>query len=86
MRCKVNNKITLLEVHNMTSEEEDMEAVEDMKIKEATEAEEVIKEHLAEDKDRFSIITAENRVTSHETVRWLHVPIVKIPIMLLKTS
>ena len=51
-----------------------------------TEAEDEVKEHLAEDKDRLSVITMDNRVTLHETVRWLHVPIVKLPIMLLKTS
>ena len=47
MRCKVNNRITPLEVCNTTSEEEDMEAMEDTDIKEDIEVE----EHLAEDED-----------------------------------
>ena len=51
MRCKVNNKITLLEVHKTTLEEEDMGAVEDMKVEEAIEAEEGVKEHLSKDED-----------------------------------
>ena len=46
MRCRVNNRITPLEVCNMTLEEEDMEVVEDMKVMEDTEAEEGVGEHL----------------------------------------
>ena len=74
MRCKVNNKLNLLEVHSMTPEEEDMEAmedtkvVEDMKVKEDTEAEEGVEEHLAEEEDRSSVIIVDSRVTSHETI------------------
>ena len=68
IRCKVNNKISLLEVHNTTSKEEDMEAVEDTKVKEDTEVEEGVEEHLAEDEDQSSIITMDNKVTSHETI------------------
>ena len=86
MRCKVNNRITPLEVHNMILEEEDMEAVEDMKVEEAIETEEGVEEHLAEEEDRSSIIIANNRVTLPETVQWLHVHIVKLPIMLLKSA
>ena len=64
----------------MTPEEEDMEVVEDTKVEEGVE------EHLAEDKDRLSTITVDNRVTSHETVQRLSVPTIKLPIMLLKNS
>ena len=45
----------------MTLEEEDMEAMEDMKVKEAIEAEEGDAERLADDKDRLSVITAEQQ-------------------------
>ena len=72
MKCKVNNRITPLEVRNTTPEEED------------TEAEEEVEEHLAEDEDRSSVIIADNKVTLHETVRRLPVPIAKLPIMILK--
>ena len=51
MRCRANNKITPLNVCNMTLEEEVMEVVEDMKEDEHTEAEEGVKEHLAKDED-----------------------------------
>ena len=64
MRCKVNNKITTLEVRSMTLEEEDMEVMEDMKEEEYTEAE----EHLVEDEDQSSVIIVDNKVTSHETI------------------
>ena len=70
----------------MTPKEEDMEVVEDTKVKEDTEAEEGVEEHLAEDEDRSSIIAMDSRVTSHETVRQLPVPIVKLPIMILKNA
>ena len=69
MQCKVNNRLTPLEVRSTTPKEEDMDVVEDTKVMEDTEAEEGVKEHLAEDKDQSSIITAKSRVTSHETVR-----------------
>ena len=72
MKCKVNNRITPLEVRNTTPEEED------------TEAEEEVEEHLAEDEDRSSVIIADNKVTLHETVRRLPVPTAKLLIMLLK--
>ena len=77
MRCKVNNRLTPLE---------DMEAMEDMKVVEDIEAEEGVEEHLVEDEDQSSVITIDNRVTSHETIRRLPVPIVKLPIMLLKSA
>ena len=51
-----------------------------------TEAKEEVEEHLAKEENQSSIITVDNRVTSHETVRRLHVPIVKLPIMLSKTA
>lgn len=86
MRCKVNNRITLLEVHSITPEEEDIEVVEDTKVKEDIEAEEGVEEHMVEEEDQSSIITAERRVTSHETIRRLPVTIVKLPIMLLKSA
>jgi hypothetical protein len=69
MRCRVNNKTTPLEVCGMTPKEEDMEAKEDTKVVEDIEAEEGVDEHLAEDKDKSSVITTDNRDTSHETVR-----------------
>ena len=86
MRCKVNNRITPLEVCSTIPEEEDMEVEEDTKEEEDTEAEEGVEEHLVEEKDRSSVITMDSRVTSHETVRQLPIPIVKLPIMLLKTA
>ena len=69
MQCKVNNRITPLEVHSMTLEEEVIEVEEDMKEEEDIEAKEEFEEHLAEDEDRSSIIIVDNKVTSHETVR-----------------
>ena len=86
MWCKVNNRITLQKVRNTTPEEEVMEDEEDMKEGVDTEAEEEFKEHLAKEEDWSSIITMDNRVTSHETVQWLPVTIVKLPIMLLKNA
>ena len=86
MRCKVNNKITLPKVRTMNPEEEDMEGEEDMKGEVDTEDKEGAEEHLAEEEDQSSVITMDNRVTSSETVRRLHVPIVKLPIMLLKIA
>ena len=68
MRCRVNNRITLLEVHNMTPKKQDMEAVEDTKVVVDTEAEEGVEEHLAEDKDQSSVITANSKDISHEIV------------------
>ena len=68
MQCKVNNRITPLEVRSTTLEEEDMEVMEDTKVMEDIEAEEGVEEHLAEDEDQSSAITADNRVTLHETV------------------
>ena len=70
----------------MTPEEEDMEVVEDMKVEEAIETEEGVEEYLVEDEGQLSIITVDNRVTSHETIRRLPVTIVKLPIMLLKSA
>jgi hypothetical protein len=52
----------------MTLEEEVMESEEDMKGEVDIEAEEEEKEHLGEDEDRSSVITMDNRVTSHETI------------------
>ena len=86
MQCRVNNRITPLEVHSMTPKEEDMEVVEDTKVEEDTEAEEGVKEHLVKDKERSSIITVDNRVTLHKTVQRLPVTIVKLPIMLLNSA
>ena len=65
MRCKVNNILTPLEVRSMTTEEEDMEVVEDTKVEEDTEVE----EHLYKDEDPSSVITVDNRVTSHKTIQ-----------------
>ena len=70
----------------MTLKEEDMEVVEDTKVMEDTEAEEGVKEHLVEVKDRLFAITVDNKVTSHEIFRQLPAPIVKPSIMLLKSS
>ena len=81
MWCKVNNRITPPKVHNMTPEEEVMEGEEDMKEEVDTEVE----EHLVEEEDWSSVITMDNRVTLPKTVRRLHVPIVKLQTMLLKT-
>ena len=86
MRCKVNNIITPEKVHSMTPQEEAMELEEYMKEEVDIEAEEEFEEPLAEEEDRSSVITMDNRVTLHETVRWSHVFIVKLPIMLLKTA
>ena len=86
MRCKVNNIITPSEVRNTTLEAEDMEVMEDTKVMEHTEAEEGVKEHLAKDEDQSSAITVDNRVTSHETIQQLPIPIVKPSIMLLKSA
>ena len=60
--------------------------MEDIKEKEDTEAEEEVKEHSDEYEDQSSVITMDSRVTSHETIRRLPVPIVKLPIMLLKSA
>ena len=49
-----------------------------------TEAEEEVEEHLAEEEDRSSVITVDNKVTLPEIVRRLPVPIAKLSIMLLK--
>ena len=69
MRCKVTNRITLPKVHSMTPTEEVMEAREDTKVVVDIEVEEEVEEHLAKEEDQSSIITMDNRVTSHETVR-----------------
>ena len=63
-----------------------MEREEDMNGEVDTKAEEQVEEHLAEEEDRSSIITMDNRVTLHETMQHLHVPIIKLPIMLSKTA
>ena len=86
MQCKVNIRITLPEVRKATPEEEDMEVVEDTKVMEDTEAEEGVEEHLAKVEGRSSATTVDSRVTSDEIVRQLPVPIVKLPIMLLKSA
>ena len=86
MRCRVNNRITPLKVCSTTPEEEVTEAKEDMKEEVDTEAKEEVEEHLAKDEDRSFVITVDYTVTSHEPIRRLHVPIVKLPIMLLKTA
>ena len=78
--------ITPLKVRSMTPEEEVMEAEEDMNEEEDTEAEEEVKEHLAKEEDRSSIIIVDNRVTLPETVPRLHVPTVELPTMLSKTT
>ena len=70
----------------MTQEEEDMQVMGNMKEEEDTEAKEEVEEHSDEDEDRSSTITMDNRVTSHETIRQLPVPIGKLPIMLLKSA
>ena len=67
MQCKVNNRITLLKVCSTAPKEEVMEAEEDMKEEVDTEAKEEVKEHLAEEEDRSSTITVDNRVTSPKT-------------------
>ena len=69
MRCKVNNRITPLEVRNTTPEEEDMEALEDTKVVEDIEVEEGVKEHLVKVEDQSSTITMDSRVTLHETIQ-----------------
>ena len=68
MRCKVNNRITPPKMRSTTSENEVMEGEEDMKEEVDTEAKEEVKEPLAEEEDRSSIITVDNRVTSHKTI------------------
>ena len=65
--------------------EEAMELKDDMKEEVDIEAEEEVEEPLAEEEDRSSVITMDNKVTSSETTRQLHVPIVKLPTMLSKT-
>ena len=85
MRCTENNRTTMLEVCNTTPEQEVMEVVEDMKEEEDIEAKEEVEAHLAEDEDQLSIIIVDNKVTSHETVQRLLVPIAKLPITLLKS-
>ena len=85
MRCKVNNRITPQKVRSTTPQEEVMEDEEDMKEEVDTEAEEEVEEHLAEEEDRSSAITVDNRVTSPETAPQLHVPTAKHPTMLSKT-
>jgi len=82
----VNNRITPLEVRSTSPEQEDIEVEEDTKVVEDTEAEEGVKEHLAKDEDRSSAITVDSRVTSHEIVRRLPVPIVNLSMMLLKSA
>ena len=62
MQCKVSNRLTPLVLCITTSEEEDMKAVEGMKVVEDTEA-------VAEVEDRPSAIIVDNKVTSHGTVR-----------------
>jgi hypothetical protein len=84
MQCKANNRITPQKVRSTTPEEEVMEDEEDMKEEVDTEVKEEVEEHLAEEEDQSSIITVDNRVTSPKTARRLHVPIVKLPTMLLK--
>ena len=85
MRCKVNNRITPQNVRNMTPEEDVMEDEEDMKEEVDTKDEEKVEEPVAEEEDRSFVITVDNKVTSSETITWLHVPIVKLPTMLSKT-
>ena len=85
MHGKANNRITLQKVRNMTPQEEAMELEEDMREEVDTKAEEEVEEHLAKEEDQSSIIIVDNKVTSPETARWLHVPIVKLPTMLSKT-
>ena len=68
MRCKVNNRITLPKLCSTTLEEEVMEDKEDMKGEVDIEVEKEVEEHLAEEEDRLSVINADNRVTSHETI------------------
>ena len=53
----------------MAPEEEDMEAEEDTKVVEDIEVEEGVEEHLAEDEDQSSVITADSRDISNETIR-----------------
>ena len=80
MQRKVRNKPTPLELRITTLEEEHTKVVVD------TEAMGGVKEHLAEVEDGSYAVIMDRRVTSHETIRRLHVPIVKLPIMLLKTA
>ena len=69
MQCKVNNRLTPLEVHSMTPEEEDTKAMEDMKVVEVTEVEEEVEKHLAMVEGRSSAIIVDNKVTSHKTIQ-----------------
>jgi len=69
----------------MTPQEEAMEVKEDMKEEVDIEAEGEVEEPLAKEEDRSSVITVDNRVTSPETIPWLHVHIAKLPTMLSKT-
>ena len=85
MRCKVNNKITPQKVRSTTPQEEATELEEDMKEEVDIEAEEEVEEHLDEEEDQSSIIAVDNRVTSPETIPWLHVHTTKLPTMLSKT-
>ena len=48
------------------------------------EAVEEVEENLAEEEDRLSIITVDNKVTLPETAPQLHVPILNLPTMLSK--
>ena len=86
MQCKANNILTSPEVRSMTPEEDDMEVMEDMKVEEDIEVEEGVEEHSVMVEDRSSAITVANKVTMHEIVRQLPVPIVKPSITLLKSS
>ena len=62
-----------------------MEDEEDMKEEVDTEDEEEVEDHLAEEEDRSSAITVDNRVTLPETALQLHVTTAKHPTMLSKT-
>ena len=68
MQCRVNNRITLLKVRSITPKEEFMEAMEDTNLMVDIEAKEEVEEHLARDEDRSSVITVDNKGTSHETI------------------
>jgi recombinational DNA repair protein RecT len=72
-------------VHSISLEEEVMEDEEDMKEELDIEVEEEVEEHLVEEEDQSSVIIVDNRVTSPETIPRLHVHIVNLPTMLLKT-
>jgi hypothetical protein len=68
VQCKVNNRLTPPEVHNMTPKDEDMDIVEDTMAVEDTEAEEGVEEHLVEVEGQSSAITVGSKVTMYETV------------------